>query len=161
MRSDIRYALRVLGRAPGFTFTVVLVLALGIGANSAIFSAVDTALIRPLAYRDPGHLAMLWEDFSAFGVPKNRVSPATFLDWGKRSQTFEEIAAYAGPATMALGGSAAGSGTPEEVIGQSVTWNLLSMLGISPVAGRTFLKQEEHPDSDVVVLSHGLWQRRF
>jgi putative ABC transport system permease protein len=161
MRSDIRYALRVLARAPGFTLAVVLVLALGIGANTAIFSAVDTAVIRPLPYRDPGHLAMLWEDFSAFGVPKNRVSPATFLDWRERSQTFEEIAAYAGPATMALGGNGAGSGSPEEVLGQSVTWNLLSMLGVAPVAGRTFLKEEEHPDSDSVVLSYGLWQRRF
>jgi putative ABC transport system permease protein len=165
MRSDLRYALRVLSRAPGFTFAVVLVLALGIGSNSAIFSAVDTAVIRPLPYRDPGHLAMLWEDFSAFGVPRNRVSPATFLDWRSRSRTFEDIAAYAGPATLDLmgdgSGKSNGSGTPEEVLGQSVTWNLLPLLGVAPVAGRTFVKEEEHPDSDVVVLSYGLWQRRF
>ena len=160
MRSDLRYAIRVLWRAPGFTFAVVLVLALGIGSNTAIFSAVDTAIIRPLPYRDPGHLAMIWEDFSAFGVAKNRVSPATFLDWRKRSQTFEEIAAYAGPATMALGGDQQG-GTPEEISGQTVTANLLTMLGVAPVIGRTFLKEEEHPDSDAIVLSYRLWQRRF
>jgi hypothetical protein len=99
---DVRYATRMLGRSPGFTIAVVLFLALGIGANSAVFSALDQTVIRPLPYADPGRLAMLWEDFSAFGVVKNRVSPATFLDWRKRSQTFAEMAAYVGAGTMDL-----------------------------------------------------------
>ena len=102
MRSDLRYAFRVLSRAPGFTFAVVSVLALGIGANSAIFSALDQIVIRPLPYADPDRLVTLWEDFSSFGVAKNRVSPATFLDWRRRSQAFEDVAAYAGPALLSL-----------------------------------------------------------
>ncbi|PYT13765.1 MAG: ABC transporter permease [Acidobacteria bacterium] len=157
MRSDLRYAFRVLSRAPGFTFAVVSVLALGIGANSAIFSALDQIVIRPLPYADPDRLVTLWEDFSSFGVAKSRVSPATFLDWRRRSQAFEDVAAYAGPATMDL----SGGGPPEEVLGQSVTANLLSLLGVPTLLGRTFRAEEEHEDSLVVVLSHRLWQRRF
>jgi len=157
MRSDLRYAFRVLSRAPGFTFAVVSVLALGIGANSAIFSALDQIVIRPLPYADPDRLVTLWEDFSSFGVAKSRVSPATFLDWRRRSQAFEDVAAYAGPATMDL----SGGGPPEEVLGQSVTANLLSLLGVPTLLGRTFRAEEEHEDSLVVVLSHRLWQCRF
>src|ERR1043166_6811814 len=157
MRSDLRYAFRVLSRAPGFTFAVVSVLALGIGANSAIFSALDQIVIRPLPYADPDRLVTLWEDFSSFGVAKSRVSPATFLDWRRRSQAFEDVAAYAGPAPMDL----SGGGPPEEVLGQSVTANLLSLLGVPTLLGRTFRAEEEHEDSLVVVLSHRLWQRRF
>jgi len=157
MRSDLRYALRLLWRSPGFTFAVIFVLALGIGANSAIFSAVDQLVIRPLPYPGSARLTMLWEDFSAFGVPRNRVSPATFLDWRRRSQVFSDMAAWAGPATRDL----AGSGPPEEVLGQSVTANLLSLLGTPPLLGRTFRPEEEHEDSDLVVLSYTLWQRRY
>src|ERR1700690_4364787 len=97
---DLRYAARILVRSLGFTVAVVLILALGIGANSAVFSALDQTVIRPLPYADPGRLAMVWEDFSAFGVAKSRVSPATFLDWRRRSQTFAEIGAYVGSGTM-------------------------------------------------------------
>jgi putative ABC transport system permease protein len=157
MFSDVRYTVRVLSKAPGFTLAVVLVLALAIGSNSAIFSALDQIVIRSLPYADPDRLVMLWEDFSAFGVAKNRVSPATFLDWRRRNQAFEDIAAYAGPATMDL----SGGGPPEEVLGQSVTANLLSLVGVPAMLGRTFRPDEEHVDSLVVVLSHRLWQRRF
>src|SRR5882724_1156415 len=115
--SDLRYALRLLWRAPGFAIAVVLVLALGIGANTAIFTALDRTVIRPLPYADPDRLTMLWEDFSAFGNPKNRVSPGTFVDWRKRTQIFEQIAAFAGPGGKDL----AGSGPPEEVLALSVT----------------------------------------
>jgi hypothetical protein len=111
MLSDIRYALRLLARAPGFTIAVIAVLALGIGANSAIFTLLDRTVIRPMPYAQPDRLAMLWEDFSAFGKPrKQRVSPATFLDWRRRSQVFEGIAAY-GASTMDL----SGGGPPEQV----------------------------------------------
>src|SRR5579871_1377136 len=109
--ADVRYAVRLLMRAPGFTLAVVLVLALGIGSNSAIFTALDKTVIRPLPYASPDRLAMLWEDYSALGKsPKNRVSPATFLDWRKRTQTFAEIAAY-GIREMDL----SGGGVPERV----------------------------------------------
>ncbi len=157
VNQDLRYAARTLARSPGFTASVVLFLALGIGANSAVFSALDQTVIRPLPYADPGRLAMLWEDFSAFGMAKSRVSPATFLDWRSRSQTFAEIASYVGSGTMDL----SGSGAPEEVIGQAVTANLLPMLGVPPLLGRTFTIEEEHPDSALVVLSYRLWERRF
>jgi predicted permease len=158
MRTDVRFALRMFGRAPGFVLTIVVVLALGIGATSAIFSALDQVVIRPLAYSDADRLVMLWEDFSAFGVAKNRVSPATFLDWRRRSRVFQAIAAYAGPATMDLSGDGS---PPEEVTGQTVTANLLPMLGVQPLLGRTFSEEEEHQDSYVVVLSYAFWQRRF
>jgi len=94
-----------------------------------------------------------------FGVRRGEepVSPATFLDWRRRSQAFEDIAAYAGPATLDL----SGSGPPEEVFGQSVTTNLLPLLGVPAFLGRTFLQEEEHENSNVVVLSYRLWQRRF
>lgn len=155
---DFRYALRLLSRAPGFTLAVVVVLALGIGANSAIFTVLDRTVIRPLPYADPDRLAMLWEDFSAFGSPKNRVSPGTFFDWRKRNQVFEEIAAYGGPRNMDLAG---GGGAPEEVWGPAVTANLIPMLGIRPLLGRTFSADEEGPETKAVVLSYRLWQRRF
>jgi putative ABC transport system permease protein len=154
---DLRYALRGLCKAPGFTLAVVLVLALGIGSNSAIFSALDQTVIRPLPYPHPDRLTMVWEDFSAFGAPRNRVSPATFRDWGRRSRLFETLAAYAGPRNLDL----AGSGPPEEILGQSVTANLIPLLGVPPLLGRTFTADEEVPEVSVVVLSYRLWQRRF
>jgi predicted permease len=154
--ADVRYALRLLRRAPGFALAVVVVLALGIGANSAIFTALDKIVIRPLPYADSDRLAMLWEDFSAFGSPKQRVSPATFLDWRKRNQVFTELAAYRGSAIDLSGG-----GPPEQVQGQGVTSNLLPLLGVAPLLGRTFSVSEEGPETKAVVLSYRLWQRRF
>jgi predicted permease len=155
--ADVRYAARLLRRAPGFTGTVVTVLALGIGANSAIFTALDRTVIRPLPYAEPDRLAALWEDFSSVGAPKTRVSPATFLDWQKRTAAFESLAAYAGPRNMDL----AGGDRPEEVLGESVTANLFPLLGVAPMLGRTFDAGEERPDAGAVVLSYRLWQRRF
>jgi hypothetical protein len=122
---DIRHSLRVLRRAPGFALAVIVILALGIGANSALFTALDQTVIRPLPYANPDRLVMLWEDFSAFGVPKQRVSPGTFMDWKRNTQALEEIAAYGGRVFNLSGG-----GPPEEVFGEGVTANLLPMLGV-------------------------------
>jgi predicted permease len=155
--ADVRYAARLLRRAPGFTLAVVAVLALGIGANSAIFTALDRTVIRPLPYADPDRLTALWEDFSSFGAPKSRVSPATFYDWQKRTTTFESLAAYAGPRNLDL----AEGGRPEEVLGESVTANLFPLLGVRPMLGRTFDADEERPDANAIMLSYRLWQRRF
>ena len=155
--ADLRYSVRILIKAPGFALAVIAVLALGIGANSAIFSVLDKTVIRPLPYADPDRLVMLWEDFSAFGTAKSRVSPGTFFDWRKRSQTFETLAAYAGPRNMDL----SGAGAPEEVLGLGVTANLLPTLGVQPLIGRTFSSDEEGPATKSVVLSYRLWQRRF
>ena len=155
--ADVRYAFRLLTRAPGFTFAVVLVLALGIGSNSAIFTVLDKTVIRPLPYANPDRLAMLWEDYSALGKnSRNRVSPATFLDWHKRTQTFEEIAAY-GIREMDL----SGGGPPERVLGARITSNLIPTLGVPPFLGRNFTAEEQQPGAKLVVLSYRLWQRRY
>jgi len=135
---------------------VIAVLALGIGANAAVFSTLDQTVIRPLPYVEPDRLAMVFEDFSAFGTPKNRVSPATYYDWRRRSRTFEALAAFR-IAAMNL----AEAGAPEEVIGAAVTANLLPLLGVPPLAGRLLTVEEEAPGHRVVVLSERLWRRRF
>lgn len=153
---DMRHSLRLLRRAPGFAVTVIVILGLGIGATSALFSALDRTVIRPLPYANPDRLVSLWEDFSTFGVPKQRVSPATFMDWKKRAQSFDEIAAYGGRVFDLSGG-----GRPEEIFGLGVTANLLPMLGVPPLLGRTFTPYEDAPGIKTVVLSYGLWKRRF
>jgi putative ABC transport system permease protein len=110
-----------------------------------------------MPYAQPDRLAMLWEDFSAFGKPrKQRVAPATFLDWRRRNQVFEGIAAY-GASAMDL----SGGGPPEQILGQRVSSNLLPLLGVAPLLGRTFSPGEEGPEITSVVLSSRLWQRRF
>jgi predicted permease len=157
LTADLRYAIRLLAKSPRFALAVIVVLALGIGANSAMFTVLDRAVIRPLPYADADRLVMLWEDFSAFGTARNRVSPATFLDWRKRTQSLVSIAAYAGGRNMDL----AGQGAPEQVSGLSVTANLIPLLGVPPLLGRTFTPDEEGPETKAVVLSYRLWQRRF
>ena len=154
--ADLRYAIRLLARAPGFTIAVIVVLALGIGANSAIFTALDRTVIRPLPYMDPDRLVTIWEDFTAFGTPKTRVSPATFFDWRKRSQFFDQIGGY-----LVRSADLSGGGAPEQVLGIAVTSNLLPLLGVSPLLGRTYESREEGPESRLVILSYGLWQRRY
>jgi len=155
---DIRYAVRRLISAPGFTVATIVILALGIGANSALFTALDRTVLRPLPYPNPDRLVALWEDYSALtGSPKNRVSPGTFVDWRKRAQTFEEIAAYSGPTVRDL----SGGGTPEEIRGVNVTAGLLPMLGVQPLLGRTFTEPENAPGVKLVVLGYRLWRRRF
>ena len=154
--TDLRFALRLLTRVPGFAVTAILVLALGIGANSAIFSVVDAVLIRPLPYADPGRLAMIWEDASAFGMPKNRPAPANFVDWKQQNQVFTGMAAMHSTSANLSGG-----GPPEEIVGRAVGWNLFPLLGVQPFAGRTFSEEEDRSSAKVVVLSYRLWQRRF
>jgi hypothetical protein len=154
--SDIRFAFRLLRKTPGFSVSVIAVLALGIGANAAVFSTLDQTVIRPLPYAEPDRLAMVFEDFSAFGTPKTRVSPGTYYDWRRRTRMFEALAAFR-IAAMNL----AESGAPEEVIGAAVTANLLPLLGVPPLAGRLLTVEEEAPGHRVVVLSERLWRRRF
>ena len=155
--ADLRLALRLLARAPAFSLASVLVMALGIGANSAIFTALDQTVIRPLPYDDPSRLAMLWEDFSAFGVAKQRVSPGTFVDWRRLNHTFEALAAYGGAAETLTGG-----GAPQEALGVRVTANLIPLLGVRPLVGRTFAEDEEGLRSGApVILGYRLWQGRY
>jgi len=155
---DMRYGLRTLRKSPSFTFFAVAVLALGIAANSAIFSIADAVLIRPLPYRDANRLVMVWEDASAYGFPKDTPAPGNFSDWKSRNQVFEDVAAYS------FGGSfdLIGDGNPEELAGKSVTANLFSVLGVSPALGRDFQTADDIVGAPlVVILSHGLWLRRF
>jgi putative ABC transport system permease protein len=154
--TDIRDAIRLLRDAPAFALSVVAVLAVGIGANASVFSALDQTVVRPLPYANPDRLAMVWEDFSAFGTPKNDVSPATFSDWKRRTQAFSDLAAFH-LSVMNL----SEAGAPERVVGVAATANLLPLLGVSPLLGRVLSADEEPPGHRVVVLSHRLWQRRF
>ncbi len=149
---DLRYSLRMLRKDPGFTFVAVLALTLGIGANTAIFSIINTVLLRPLVYREPDRLTLVWA--SRPGREHDTVSPANFLDWRSQSRTFEEIAGFSNVAFNFLGG-----GDPERVRGASVSTNFFRALGVSPALGNTF--ETDHNDWKAIVLSHDLWQRRF
>ncbi len=154
---DIRYGLRMLRKSPSFTFFAVAVLALGIAANSAIFSIADAVLVRPLPYRDSNRLVMVWEDSSAYGFPKDTPAPGNFSDWKSRNQVFEDLAAISDGSF-----NLTGSGNPENLIGKWVTANLFSVLGVNPAIGRDFRPEDDVPGAPgVAILSHGLWLRRF
>ena len=152
---DVRYAVRTLRKAPGFTAAAVVVLALGIGANSAMFGLVDATLVRPLPFTDPDRLVMLWERAPADA--RSRVAPLNFLDWSEQNHTFAAMAAVAGGDTTLTGIS----GTAERIPGQAVTYRFFDVLGIKPIAGRTFLPDDATPRPTVVVISERLWRRRF
>jgi putative ABC transport system permease protein len=155
---DVRYAGRTLAKRPGFTAVAALTLALGVGANTAIFSVVEAVLLRPLPYRHAGRVVMVWESYLPNGGKRNVISPANFLDWRDQAKSFDEMAAFVDQ-TLGL----TGAGEPEEVPAQLVTPNLFALLGVNPELGRAFLPEDvkagERPN--VAILSHGLWQRRF
>ena len=153
---DLRYGLRMLWKNPGFTIVAVLALALGIGANTAIFSVVNTVLLQPLPYKNPGQLVMLWENATHLGFPKDTPSPANFRDWRAQNTVFTGMAAMA-----QKNFNLTGVGEPERLDGRRVSANLFDLLGVQPRLGRGFLPQEDTPGTQVVILSHGLWQRRF
>ena len=157
LRHDIRFGIRLLTRKPGFTIVAVLALALGIGANTAIFSVVNTVLLKPLPFKDPDHLVMVWEERTTLGYPKDTPAPANFVDWRNENQVFEDMAAIAGQ-TFNL----TGAGEPEKVEGQRVSASLFPLLGVEPRLGRWFSADEDRPGNErVAIISHGLWQRRF
>ena len=154
---DLRYALRMLLKNPAFTIVAVIALALGIGANTAIFSVVNTVLLRPLPYKDPERLVMVWEDASKHGYPRDTPAAANFVDWRDQNQVFEGMAAIADESF-----NLTGAGDPERLEGRRVSANLFPMLGVEPQIGRVFSAAEDQPGSQrVVLLSYGLWQRRF
>ena len=157
MLKDIRYGLRSLLKRPASTVIALITLALGIGVNTAIFSAVDSMLLRPLPFNDPERLVSIWEQSPALGINQNEVAPANFFDLRNQSQSFEGIGAH-GPQDLNLTGNA----EPERLTGELVTANVFSVLGIQPALGRTFLPDEDQLGKEhVVVLSDGLWRRRF
>ena len=154
---DLRYAARMQRKNPAFTIIAVIALALGIGANTAIFSVVNTVLLRPLPYKDPERLVMVWEDASKYGYPRDTPAAANFVDWRDQNQVFEGMAAIADTSF-----NLTGVGNPERLEGRRVSANLFPLLGVEPQIGRVFTAAEDQPGSQrVVLLSYGLWQRRF
>lgn len=154
--ADLKYGLRLLRQAPGFTLIAICALALGIGANTAIFSTLDAVVFRALPYEDPDRVMMVFEDASAIGFSKNTPAPANYFDWREQNHVFTDMAATRGRSV-----SITGDGTPEQLYGMAVTPNFFSVLGVAPLMGRTFTEQEDRDAAQVVVLSYSVWQRRY
>lgn len=153
---DLRYAARSLARTPGFTVVAVAVLALGIGATSAIFSLVSAVWLKPLPFADVERVVTIWVDGSAAGGPaRGELTPAYYADWHERAQSFEEMAP-AVPTTVNLTGD---GGEPEQLVGVRSTPNLFATIGLKPIVGRTF--QPDDGASEAVVVTEGFWRRRF
>src|SRR5262245_10974506 len=152
---DLRYGMRTLRRNPGFTFVAVLTLALGIGANTAIFSVVNAVLLRSLPYREPDRLVMLSYYREREGA---RLATGSFyLDWRDQAKAFEQIAAY-----YFWTADLTGSGEPERLSAAFISANLFATLGVDPVLGRAFTPEEDtYGGPRAVILSEGLWRRRF
>lgn len=154
---DLRYGLRMLRKSPSFAVVAVFTLAFGIGANTAIFSAVNAAILRPLPYRDPGRLVWITEIWHKDGDYASIPSP-DYTNWSTQARSFSEMAAYDGGSEANL----TGAGEPQRVPVVSVTPNFFNLLGITPVRGRTFLLQEAVSNSPpVTILSYDFWQRHF
>jgi hypothetical protein len=154
---DVRYAFRTLLRSPGFTTVAVLTLALGIGANTAIFSVIDAVLLRALPYHEPDRLLDLSADSETRGIPSFPMSPGDFADTRAQAKTLSGMAAIA-PATFNL----TGGGEPVRVEGGGVSASFFDVLGARPVLGRGFRPDEEKEGSEhVAVISQGLWKSRF
>ena len=157
LRDDVKFAIRQLRAAPAFTLVATLTLALGIGANSAIFALVDATLLRPLPYGDAGQLVTIWEKSDA--TARGFASPSNMLDWKARSRTFENIAAFTpSVGSMVVAGR---DGNAETVSRQWVTSGIFDVLGVRPVAGRWFIPEDEQQMARRVVISEGYWENRF
>jgi putative ABC transport system permease protein len=152
----LRSAFRQMRRNPGFFAIALAALALGIGANTAIFSAVEGVLLRPLPYANPGQLVMLWEDASYVGFPQNNLSAADYVDWRAQNEVFTDVVAI-----RYANASFNGDQAPEQALGRRVTPNFFDVLGVQPAIGRPFTAEEDAAKRKVVVLSFALWQRRF
>ena len=156
---DLRYGVRALQRSPGFAFTAVLVLGLGVGASTAIFSAVNALILEPLPFRAPERLYMLWESNPMMGWEQESAAPANYLDWKERVAGFEDVAAYTSfPQQKVL----TGDGDPQVLRGYDVTGNFFAVLGVPAALGRTFTAGETWGDAErAVVLSWRTWRDRF
>ena len=157
MLQDLRYAVRILWQQPGFTLVAIITLAIGIGANTAIFSVVNSILLRPLPYKEPSRLVQIWETWPPGSSYTGSVSPNNFFDWRHQAKSFEDLTVYW---TWLF--TLTGTNEPTEVPGSKVSPNFFALLGVTPELGRTFLPDEDRGEKQhVVVISHGFWQRHF
>ena len=151
---DFRYGLRMLANNPGFTAVAVVTLALGIGANTAIFSVVDAVVVRPLPY--PHASRLVWIAQEVRELKTEIAAGADYLDWREQNRTFDDMAAYDESGSFNL----TGRGRPERVAGVMVSSTLLTTLGVQPSLGRAFTAEEDRPGAPkVVVITHGFWER--
>ncbi len=154
---DIRYGIRGLLKRPSFTFIAIITLAIGIGANSAIFSAVNSLLLKPLPFPELGRIVAIWDKVPSRGVVHNEVAMANYLDWRAQNQSFEQLALYRWWSINLTGVE-----PPERIQGFLVTANFLDALGMKPIMGRNFSEEENQPGKDAVaIITYSLWQRRF
>src|SRR5215831_13498327 len=153
---DLRYGARMLFKNPGFTLIAALTLALGIGANITIFSVINAVLLHPLPYPEAERLVFLWTEVPKQNIKERASAYANFSEWRDQNKSFEDLAVF-DPTAVTLTGAA----EPEGVMSVRASANLFPLLGVAPLLGRTFTAEEEQQKARVVVLSHGLWQRRF
>ena len=154
---DLQYAIRGLRKRPGFTLIAIITLALGIGANTSIFSVVNAVLLKQLKFKEPELLAIIWEEASFAGFPQNTPAPANYIDWKNQNRTFEDMAATANASY-----NLTGDGEPERIAARSVSANFFSLLGVQPLLGRSFVADEDRPGGNkVAILSYQLWQTRY
>lgn len=155
LRQDLRYTARTLGRSPGFALTAILVIALGVGANTAAFSVTDFVLIRPLPFPQPDRLVMLWENVPRY--TEMELSPANYRDWKRITQSFASMGFFS-PQPVSL----IGQGEPERIDGAQVSADLLPTLGVQPLMGRLFTSAEDQPGAaGTAILSYRMWQSEF
>ncbi|MFP5265233.1 MAG: ABC transporter permease [Blastocatellia bacterium] len=153
---DIRYALRMLLKNPGFTAATLLALILGIGANSAIFSVVNAVLLRPLPYANADQVVSVWATNPQKGASEYTISPDDFRDYKEQSQVFQDMAAF-----LNTSGNLTGIDEPEQIPAAATSTNLFSLLGVNAMLGRTLIPADEKPGTHVVVMNYGLWKRHF
>src|SRR2546423_12339 len=154
---DTRFALRTMMKKPGFTAVAIIIMALGIGANTAIFSLVRAVLLRPLPFADPDRVVMVWEDAAYVGFPKNTPAPGNFADWRSRNDVFEAMAAF-----RFQDFNLTGDGPPDKIYAYAVTADFFPVLGVNPTLGRVFTPEEDRPEAgNVAGISYPLWQSRY
>ena len=153
---DLRYALRTLRKSPAFTTTAAATLALAIGANTAMFSVLNAVLLRPLPYRSPEQLAMLWTEDPTQNLREGRSALWDVEQWRSQSQSFADMATFDTVSTMLTGADGV-----EQIVGASISPNLLPLLGVQPVLGRSFSTEEAEQQQRLVLISHRFWQARF
>src|SRR5512146_535932 len=160
LTQDLRYGVRVLRKSPGFATVAVMVLALGIGANTAIFSVVNAVLLRPLPYPDPSRLMQVWHvppPKSFPGMTMFAVSPANYLDWERQNHVFQSMAIYGFRSFNITGGD-----QPQALQASAVSQDFFTTLGVQPMLGRTFTPDEEQPGhNQVAILGYALWKSSF